>query len=63
MTTATVWLEVSEVAEQLRVSEWFVRQEITRNALCATKVGRVWRLSQADVDRYMQAGYNVRPKP
>lgn len=52
-------LTVREVAGHLRRSTRFVRDEIIRKNLRAIKVGDEWRVTEADLERYIDAKANV----
>ncbi len=52
-------LTVAEVAERLRMSERFVRDEISRGNLRGAKVGRRWRIPETALDAYIAANMNV----
>lgn len=54
-------LTVPEVAERLRVSENYVRDELRRNNLRGTKLANVagWRISEDDLETYLNAKANV----
>ncbi len=48
-------LTVAEVAKELRVSTWTVRQEIASGALTGMRVGRSsLRVLRSDLDLYVQ---------
>ncbi|MFN8034943.1 MAG: helix-turn-helix domain-containing protein [Acidimicrobiia bacterium] len=51
------FLTVQEVAELLRVSNMTVYRLIKSGALPAVRVGRSFRVSEADVDKYLASGY------
>lgn len=52
-------LTVPEVAENLRQSERFVLDEIRRHNLRASKIGKRWTVTDADLERYADAHANV----
>ncbi len=52
--TAGPLLTIAEVADRLRVNEKTVRRCISTKALGAFKVGRLWRISEQDLRRYLQ---------
>ncbi len=54
-------LLVPEVAQQLRKSERFVRDELTRKRLVGSYFGNAWHIEQAAVDAYLAAHQNVTP--
>ena len=49
-----------EVAERLKCSDRFVLDELRRKNLRGSKTGAGWRISEADVDVYIEAHMNVR---
>ena len=49
------WLTVSEVANQLGVTESRVRQLVQAEALSAEQVDRRWRISRIDFEHYKAA--------
>ena len=51
------FLTVAEVADMLRVSNMTVYRLITAGSLPAVRVGKSYRLTEADVDKYLQQGY------
>jgi excisionase family DNA binding protein len=51
------FLTVAEVADMLRVSNMTVYRLITAGSLPAVRVGKSYRLTEADVDRYLQQSY------
>jgi excisionase family DNA binding protein len=53
-------LTVHEVAEILKCSDRFVADELRRKNLRGIKVATQWRISEADVDTYLEAHANVR---
>ncbi len=50
------FLTVQEVAEQMRVSNMTVYRLIKAGELAATRVGRSYRLREAEVDKYLRRG-------
>lgn len=54
-------LTVAEVAERLRVSPRFVRDELMREKLVGSRFGGEWRIAETAVDVYIEAHLNVRP--
>ncbi len=54
-------LTVHETAEQMRCSDRFVLDELRRKNLRGIKTGAGWRISQVDIDIYLEAHANVRP--
>lgn len=53
----TTFITVAEVADMLRVSNMTVYRLINSGALPAVRVGRSYRLTEADVDRYLEQSY------
>ena len=53
------FLTVAEVAETLRVSTMTVYRLIKAGDLRAVRVGKSYRLTEDDVDRYLAAGFNA----
>jgi excisionase family DNA binding protein len=51
------FLTVQEVAKLLRVSSMTVYRLIKAGDLSAVRVGRSFRVSEADVDAYLASGY------
>jgi excisionase family DNA binding protein len=51
------FLTVAEVADMLRVSNMTVYRLINAGSLPAVRVGKSYRLTEADVDRYLAQGY------
>lgn len=52
------FVTVSEVAEQLRVSNMTVYRLVQSGQLPAVRVGRSYRIRAEDVDRYLAEQYN-----
>ncbi|GAB7004435.1 hypothetical protein JCM18899A_19080 [Nocardioides sp. AN3] len=52
-------LTVPEAAEIMRASERFILDEIRRKNLRASKMGKRWTISEAEVQRYVDAKANV----
>jgi excisionase family DNA binding protein len=52
------FVTVSEVAEQLRVSNMTVYRLVQSGQLPAVRVGRSYRIRADDVDRYLAEQYN-----
>lgn len=52
------FVTVSEVAEQLRVSNMTVYRLVQSGQLPAVRVGRSYRIRAEDVDRYLGEQYN-----
>lgn len=55
------YLLVPEVAEQLRKSERFVRDELKRRNLVGSYFGNAWHVEQSALDAYVAAHQNVTP--
>lgn len=53
-------LTVPEVAEILRCSDRFVKDELRRKNLRGAVIGGAWKVSQVDLDIYREAKANVR---
>ncbi|MDH4143890.1 MAG: helix-turn-helix domain-containing protein [Acidimicrobiia bacterium] len=51
------FLTVAEVADQMRVSTMTVYRLIKADELPAVRIGRSYRLRQADVDRFLARRY------
>ncbi len=51
------YLTVAEVAEMLRVSNMTVYRLINAGSLSAVRVGKSYRLTEEDVDRYLQQSF------
>lgn len=54
-----ILLTPPEVAERLKCSDRFVLDELRRKNLRGSKTGAGWRVSEADVDVYIEAHMNV----
>jgi excisionase family DNA binding protein len=52
-------MTVAEVALILKASERFVTDELRRKNLRGSKTGAGWRISDADLDTYLDAKANV----
>ncbi|MDQ2725669.1 MAG: helix-turn-helix domain-containing protein [Actinomycetota bacterium] len=52
------FVTVSEVADQLRVSNMTVYRLVQSGQLPAVRVGRSYRIRAEDVDRYLAEQYN-----
>jgi excisionase family DNA binding protein len=50
------WLKVAEVAHLLRVSKMTVYRLISSGELRSARVGRSYRLTEDDVNAYLQRG-------
>ncbi len=50
------WLKVAEVAQVLRVSKMTVYRLIASGELRSARVGRSYRLTEDDVNAYLQRG-------
>ncbi len=55
--TESSFVTVAEVAGQLRVSNMTVYRLIQSGQLAAVRVGRSYRIREADVDRYLADQY------
>jgi excisionase family DNA binding protein len=53
------FLTVAEVAETLRVSTMTVYRLIKSGELRAVRVGKSYRLTEEDLDRYLASGFNA----
>ena len=51
------FLTVAEVAAMLRVSNMTVYRLINAGSLPAVRVGKSYRITEQDVDRYLQQSY------
>ncbi len=51
------FVTVSEVAEQLRVSNMTVYRLVQSGDLPAVRIGRSYRIREEDVDRYLGASF------
>jgi len=51
------YLTVAEVADMLRVSNMTVYRLINAGSLPAVRVGKSYRLTEADIDRYLAQSY------
>lgn len=54
--TRPAFLTVAEVADMLRVSNMTVYRLINAGSLPAVRVGKSYRLIEADVDTYLEQG-------
>lgn len=54
-------LTVPEVADQLRMSERYVRRQLEAKALRGVKLGNKWRITQAAVDEFLNPPAKVKP--
>jgi len=54
-------LTIHETAAELKMSDRFVRDEIRRKRLRASKIGWEWRVDTGDLATYIAANANVRP--
>lgn len=55
--TRPAYLTVAEVADMLRVSNMTVYRLINSGGLPAVRVGKSYRLTEADVDKYLAQSY------
>lgn len=53
-------LTVPEAAEVMRCSERFIKDELRRKNLRGSKTAAGWRISEVDIDVYIEAHANVR---
>jgi excisionase family DNA binding protein len=53
------FLTPQEVSELLRVSVYTVRRWIKEGHLPAYKVGRGWRIGEADIDRWLEENQSI----
>ena len=58
-TTRATYLTVAEVAGMLRVSTMTVYRLIKSGELPAMRVGKSYRLAEADVDRFVAEGFTA----
>jgi len=56
-------LTIHEVADLLKVKESTVRQWVRAGELRAIKFGKEWRVSQKDLEAYLNAHANRPPDP
>lgn len=49
---------ITQVAEYLKISDKTVRRLIDKKELLASKVGKSWRITHEDVDRYLKDNKN-----
>lgn len=61
MMAHTPLLTVAEAAERLRMSCRTVADELRRKNLRGIKTPSGWRITEADIDVYIDAHANVRP--
>lgn len=54
-------MTIHDVAAQLNVDERTVRELIRKNELRAIKVGKEWRVTEADLDNYVNGHANFDP--
>ena len=55
-------LTIHDVASKLNVDERTVRELIRKNELRAIKVGKEWRITEDDLDAYVDGHANYTPK-
>jgi excisionase family DNA binding protein len=53
------YLTVEQVAEQLGLSEYRVRELIREKQICATKIGR-WLIKPEDLEGFIKSRSNIR---
>lgn len=58
MASETKFLTVAEVAAYMRVSKMTVYRLVHSDALRAVRVGRSFRVAEADVESYLAESYN-----
>lgn len=51
--SSTLLLTIKEAAQELRMSEWFVKKEIRNGRLMARKFGRATRIERAELERWV----------
>lgn len=56
----STYFTVEEIAAQLRVSPAYIYREVRRHHLGATRLGRVYRISEAALAAYLQRAEQVR---
>lgn len=56
-TARAAFLTVAEVASQLRVSNMTVYRLINAGQLPAVRIGKSYRITEDDVDKYLAQGY------
>lgn len=56
---APAYLDADQAAALLGVSTEYVLRELRRKNLRGAKIGRTWRLTAEDVERYVEAHMNV----
>jgi excisionase family DNA binding protein len=54
-----MYLTVSEVADRLKASTRFVLDELRRKNLRGSRIGAGWRITEADLETYIEAHMNV----
>lgn len=62
MPCSSPMLTIHDVAERLNVDERTIRELIRKNELRAIKVGKEWRISEQDLDGYVDGHANFDPK-
>ena len=55
------YLTLPEAAERLGVSAPTVRRHIRSKSLRATRIGKLWRISPADLAAFCERGVEVQP--
>ncbi len=61
MPSSAPLMTIHDVATQLNVDERTVRELIRKNELRAIKVGKEWRVTQDDLDSYVDGHANFDP--
>lgn len=56
---AKKYLQVKDVAAELEVSEKTVRKLINEGVIVAYKLGREWRVTREDLDKFLESSKNV----
>lgn len=56
MNWSTKVLTIEDVARQLHISIMSVRRYIESGQIKAVKIGKVWRISQEELNRIMECG-------
>ena len=57
------YLTLKEVALYLRVTEKTVHRLLDRNAIPATKLGKLWRFRKDDIDEWLQGNSKTEVDP
>ena len=51
--------DIHEAARKMRVSESTVRKYLGNGKLTGAKIGRIWRISQSDIERFLENAYGA----